>query len=237
MHNAAPSLPALCIPLAKTLSNMLQYPLEEEHNKEHRVKLRLGFFASHHGSSMQAIYGAIQAGQIQAQVGVVISNNSQAAALAFARNASIPAYHFSLKTEPTPELLDRRQLDTLLAHNIDLVLLSGYMKRLGPQTLEAYDKRILNIHPALLPKYGGQGMYGDNVHTAVLAANERETGITIHLVDEHYDQGTIIAQCKVPVLPTDTKESLASRVKAREGTFFVEILQQLTQTGEFIHPL
>jgi len=105
------------------------------------------------------------------------------------------------------------------------------MKKLGPQTLSTYKDRILNIHPALLPKYGGLGMYGDHVHAAVLAAKEQETGITVHLVDEHYDQGKIIAQCKVPVLPTDTIESLALRVKAREGTFFIEVLQQLVEKG------
>ena len=195
------------------------------------MKLRLGFLASHSGSSMQAIYGAIQAGHLQAQVRVVMSNNSQSNALEFARAAAIPTYHLSLRTEPTPEQLDCKQRDTFLAHEVHLVILSGYMKKLGPQMLSTYKDRILNIHPALLPKYGGLGMYGDHVHTAVLAAKEQETGITVHLVDELYDHGKIIAQCKVPVLPTDTKESLALRVKAREGTFFVEVLQQLVEKG------
>lgn len=195
------------------------------------MKLKLGFLASHGGSSMQAIHAAIQAGQLQAQAQIVISNNSQSDALVIARAAAIPAYHLSLKTEKTPERLDGRMRDILLAHEVQLVILSGYMKKLGPQTLSTYRERILNIHPALLPKYGGQGMYGEHVHTAVLAAGESETGITVHLVDEHYDQGKILAQCRVPVFPEDTPECLAFRVKAREGAFFVEVLRQLAEQG------
>ena len=195
------------------------------------MKLRLGFLASHGGSSMQAIHAAIQASQLQAQVQIVISNNSQSAALAFARAAALPSYHLSVKTEQTAEQLDRRMRDLLLAHEVHLVILSGYMKKLGPQTLSTYKDRILNIHPALLPKYGGQGMYGEHVHAVVLAAGESETGITLHVINEHYDQGKILAQCRVPLFPEDTPESVALRVKARERSFFVEVLQQVTAQG------
>jgi len=195
------------------------------------MKLRLGFLASHGGSSMQAIYAAIQAGQLQAQAQVVISNNSQSDALAFARAVALPAYHLSVKTEQTAEQLDSRMRDLLLDHEVQLVILSGYMKKLGPQTLSTYKDRILNIHPALLPKYGGQGMYGEHVHAAVLAAGESETGITIHTIDEHYDQGKILAQCRMLIYPEDTPQSLAFRVKARERSFFVEALRQLTEQG------
>jgi phosphoribosylglycinamide formyltransferase-1 len=191
--------------------------------------MKLGFLASHGGSSMRAIYAAIQAGQLPAQVQVVISNNSQSDALAFARTAAIPAYHLSVKTEQTAERLDSRMRDLLIAHEVQFVILSGYMKKLGPQTLTAYKDRILNIHPALLPKYGGQGMYGAHVYAAVLAAGEQETGITIHLIDERYDQGRILAQCRMPIFPADTPESLALRVQAREGTFFVDVLRQLAE--------
>ncbi len=176
---------------------------------------------------MQAICAAIQTGQLDAEARVVIGNNSQSNALTFAREATIPAYHLSLKTEQTAEKLDRAMCETLLAHEVQLVVLSGYMKKLGPQTLAMYKDHILNIHPALLPTYGGQGLYGNHVHAAVLAAGEHETGVTIHLVDEYYDHGQTIAQCKIPVLPTDNVASLAQRVKEREQTFFVEVLQQI----------
>lgn len=195
------------------------------------MNLKLGFLASHGGSSMQVISAAIQAGQLSAQAQVVISNNSHSDALAFAQAMAIPAYHLSLRTEQTAERLDERMRDLLLAHEVQLVILSGYMKKLGTQTLSTYQDRILNIHPALLPQYGGQGMYGEHVHAAVLAAGEGETGITIHLVNEHYDQGKILAQCRIPILPAETPERLALRVKACEGAFFVEVLRHIATYG------
>ncbi|GHO62129.1 phosphoribosylglycinamide formyltransferase [Ktedonobacter sp. SOSP1-52] len=201
------------------------------------MKLKLGFLASHGGSSFQTIYRAIRAGHLDAEACVVISNNSKSAALAFARTAGVPAYHLSLQTESTPELLDEEIKRTLQAHGVQFVVLSGYMKKLGPQTLATYHQRIFNIHPALLPRYGGQGMYGDHVHQAVLATGERETGITIHLIDEHYDHGEILAQCKVPVLSGDTVESLSQRVREREPGFFLEVLQHLAAQNTFSKPL
>ena len=191
------------------------------------MKLRLGFLSSHGGSGMQAIYAAIQAGQLDAEARVVISNNSQSRALAFAREKEIPAYHLSLQIEQTAEGLDRAICEALQTHEVQLVILSGYMKKLGACTLATYQDRIFNIHPALLPRYGGQGLYGDHVHAAVLAAGDQETGVTIHLIDELYDHGRIIAQARVPILPGDTVASLAQRVKEREQTFFVEVLQQI----------
>jgi phosphoribosylglycinamide formyltransferase-1 len=101
------------------------------------------------------------------------------------------------------------------------------MKKLGPRTLAAYRNRIVNIHPALLPKFGGQGMYGMNVHKAVIEAGERESGVTIHLVDEEYDHGTILAQTRLPVLPDDTPQTLAQRVLEREHSFLVETLDKI----------
>ena len=118
-------------------------------------------------------------------------------------------------------------LDTLLAHEVEIVILAGYMKKLGPKTLAHFEGAILNIHPALLPKFGGQGMYGIHVHEAVLAANEIETGVTIHLVTEEYDTGAIIAQEKVPVMPGDTPQTLAARVLQTEHALFPAVLQQI----------
>jgi phosphoribosylglycinamide formyltransferase-1 len=117
--------------------------------------------------------------------------------------------------------------DTLASHNVDLVLLAGYMRPLGPEMLCRFKNRILNSHPALLPKFSGKGMYGDLVHEAVLSAKERVTGVTIHLVDEEYDHGPVVAQCEVGVYENDTVESLRDRVQERERRFWVETLQKI----------
>jgi phosphoribosylglycinamide formyltransferase-1 len=110
---------------------------------------------------------------------------------------------------------------------VELVILAGYMKKLGMKTLEHYRGRILNIHPSLLPKFGGQGRYGIHVHEAVLAAGERETGATVHLVEGEYDQGTILSQCRVPVYTGDTADTLAQRVLVQEHRLLVETLEQI----------
>lgn len=188
------------------------------------MTLKLGFFASHNGSNMQAIIEACKAGLLDAKPSVVISNNSESGAMEKALHEGIPAHHLSSKTIPDPDQLDQTILDTLHKHQVELIVLAGYMKRLGEKTLAAYQGRVLNIHPALLPKFGGVGMYGMNVHRAVLAAGERETGVTIHMVDREYDHGDILAQCRVPVLLGDTPEFLAARVLEREHSFLVEVL-------------
>ncbi len=197
--------------------------------------MRLGFLASHNGSNMQALIEACKTGTLQATPAVVISNNADSGALARAKRESIPYYHLSAKTHPAPERLDQSIVDTLLAHHVDIVILAGYMKKLGSQTLTRFAGAILNIHPALLPKFGGQGMYGMHVHEAVLAAGESETGVTVHLVTEEYDTGAIIGQEKVPVLLGDTPQSLQARVLTTEHAFFKSVLQKIVR-GEIVIP-
>lgn len=189
--------------------------------------LRLGVLASHSGTNLQAIIDACKEGRLNASVCAVMSNNSGAMALERARREGIPWYHLSSATHPEPDNLDRAVLNALESHDVDLVILAGYMKKLGHQTLSRFQNRILNSHPALLPRYGGKGMYGSRVHEAVLLAGEQVTGITIHIVDEEYDHGPAVAQCRVPVLEGDTVESLEERVKERERGFWIEILQKL----------
>ena len=191
------------------------------------MTINLGFFASGRGSNMQAVIEACNAGFLDAKPCVVISNNSQSEALTRARREDIPAYHFSSKTHPNPTQLDQVILSALLRHHADLVVLAGYMKKLGEKTLSAYQGRVINIHPALLPKYGGEGMFGSHVHEAVIAAGDKETGVTIHLVDTEYDHGAILAQCRLPVLATDTAASLAERVLVSEHIFLVETLRRI----------
>lgn len=186
--------------------------------------MKLGLLASHRGSGVQAVVEACASGRLAAVLSVVISNNADAEVLTRARRHGIPSCHLSGATHPDPARLDGAILDALVSHDVELVVLAGYLKKLGPQTLRHFAGRVLNIHPALLPKFGGQGMYGRRVHEAVLAAGERETGVTIHLADDEYDHGRIVAQCRVPVLPGDTVDSLAGRVLELEHTFLVETL-------------
>ena len=193
--------------------------------------LGLGFLASGGGTNMQAIIDACRQGRLQAEPRVVVSNNSDSGALARARRAKIPAWHLSAATHRDPVGLDRAICQVLERYTVDLVCLVGYMKRLGQATLRAYRGRVLNIHPALLPKFGGQGFYGRAVHEAVLAAGESESGATVHLVDEEYDQGPVVAQRRVPVLADDTSDTLAARVLEQEHLIYPETLQQIA-TGE-----
>ncbi len=190
--------------------------------------LHLGFLASHGGSNMQAIIDACKTGGLDAEPCVVISNNSDSMALQRAKNEGIPHYHISALTHPG-SLEDEEILRTMKRHKVDTVILAGYMKMLGPAIQRAYRGRILNIHPALLPKFGGKGMYGKRVHEAVLAAGEKVTGVSIHIVDENYDTGPIIAQCQVPVQEGDTVDSLAERVLKHEHILYAETLQKIAE--------
>ncbi len=190
--------------------------------------MKLGVLTSHRGSNLQAIMDACQSGTINGEVVVVISNNSQSQALARARASGIPTCHLSSKTHPIDDELDGAIKQALQTHGTELVLTLGFMKKLGPQTLAAYRQRILNIHPALLPAFGGQGMYGERVHQAVLDAGHTVTGATIHHVDGEYDTGPTVRQAEVAVRPDDDVASLAARVLATEHTLLVETLADIS---------
>jgi phosphoribosylglycinamide formyltransferase-1 len=189
--------------------------------------LAIGFLASHGGSNMQAILDAIAAGALPAEPRIVICNNSGARALERARAAGVPGLHLSAAALGSEEALDRAMLEALRGHGVGLVVCAGYMRKVGPRVLAAYARRMLNIHPALLPRHGGKGMYGIRVHEAVLAAGERETGVTVHLVDEVYDHGPIVAQARVPVQPGDTPEALQARVLQAEHRLYPETLRRI----------
>jgi phosphoribosylglycinamide formyltransferase 1 len=197
--------------------------------------MNIGFLASHGGSNMQAIIDACKSRKLKATPAVVISNNSNSGAIAKAKTEGVPYYYMSGKTHPGPGELDEAILNTFIHHQVDVVVLAGYMKKLGPKTLAHFRGRILNIHPALLPKFGGEGMYGIHVHEAVIAAGEEESGVTIHFVDEQYDTGAILAQTRVPVMPDDTPETLAARVLEQEHILYTETLQKIV-TGEIPFP-
>lgn len=155
----------------------------------------------------------------------MVSNKRDAGALAWAREAGLPA--LCIPTVADPETADDRLAAALRDHGVDLLVLSGYLRHLGPKTLGAYAGRILNIHPGPLPQFGGEGMYGARVHQAVIAAGAAESAIVIHLVDEVYDRGPEVARRIVPVEPGDSAETLEARVTAQEPAFFVETLIRL----------
>lgn len=188
-------------------------------------KLNLVVLASGGGTNLQSIIDNIEAGKLNAQIKAVISNNSKAGALERARSHNIPAIHLSHKQFATPEEFDDKLLSILKENETDLVILAGYMKMLSPTVVRAYKNRILNIHPALLPSFGGTGMYGTHVHEAVINAGVKVTGVTVHIVDEIYDHGAIVIQKTVPVLDDDTPESLAERVLKVEHQTYPEAIQ------------
>jgi len=193
--------------------------------------MNIGVLASHEGTTLQRLLDACSGGLIQARVAVVVSNNGDSGALRRARQAGVQARHLSAKTHEDPTALDAAIRGVLVAADVDVVFLAGYMKKLGPLVLGAFRGRILNTHPALLPRFGGPGMYGDRVFEAVLKAGEAESGVTIHQVDAEYDTGAIVRQCRVPVFRGDSVEDLKARVQAREKEFVVETLGQIA-TGD-----
>lgn len=191
-------------------------------------KKHLAVFASGGGSNFRAIYDATRGGLLQeAEVSLVISNNSKCGAIEFAKDKNIFAEHIS-SVKYNPEVkAEEKILQVLQENTIDLIVLAGYMKKLPDSVVEKYRGRIVNIHPALLPKHGGEGMYGLNIHKAVLAAGERESGATVHFVEGEYDTGAIIMQKRCEVLPTDTPESLQSRVKELEHTLYPKAIASI----------
>jgi len=191
--------------------------------------MNVGVLASHEGTTLQSVLDACADGRIQGRVAVVVSNNGDSGALRRARQAGVQAVHLSSKTHEDPAALDAAIRGVLVAAAVDVVFLAGYMKKLGPLVLGAFKGRILNTHPSLLPRFGGPGMYGDRVFEAVLAAGEKESGVSIHLVDAEYDTGTIVRQCIVPVFQDDSLDDLKARVRAREKELVIETLEQIAK--------
>ncbi len=182
---------------------------------------RLAFFASYNGSAARAITAAAKRHDIAGTPVLLIVNNPDAGALAWAQSEGLLTLTINAKTHND---VDAAIAQALQEHSIDLVCCSGYMKLIGPKTIAAMQGNIWNVHPALLPAYGGQGMYGRHVHEAVFAAKDKQTGITLHQVDGEYDHGRIIAQKIIPLSEADTPEKIEEKVKAAEPDFYVETL-------------
>lgn len=186
--------------------------------------LRLGVLVSGGGTNLQSIIDATENGMLQSKVVCVISNKKDAYGLERARKHNIPDYF----VDPKEAGYNQSILDILLEAKVDLVVCAGYIKILDQTLLDVYGGRIINIHPSLLPKYGGMGYYGIHVHEAVIAAGEKESGATVHYIDAGVDTGKIILQRKLEVLPDDTPQSLQARILDQiEHHIFVEAIQML----------
>lgn len=175
---------------------------------------RIAVFASGSGSNFQAILDAIASGSLVASICALVASKPGIGAIVRAENHGIPVFIGD-------------SIGAIESTSPDAIALAGYLKPIPAELIHAFPGRIVNIHPALLPKFGGHGMYGRHVHEAVLAAGETESGCTVHLVTERYDEGPILAQARVPVLPDDTPESLAARVLVQEHQLYPSTLQEL----------
>lgn len=183
-------------------------------------------FASGSGSNFQAILNAIDAGKLQAVVTGLVVSNPKAGAIQRASSKRIPVYIHDQKGFKSEVFATEHLIQNVSNFGADLIVLAGYLKKIPSKFIELYRNRILNIHPSLLPKYGGLGFYGIKVHEAVLANGEVESGCTIHLVTDEYDEGPILAQKKVAVYITDSPEDLAARVLQQEHELFPTIIQE-----------
>ncbi|MEI8185853.1 MAG: phosphoribosylglycinamide formyltransferase [Chlorobiaceae bacterium] len=188
---------------------------------------RLAVFCSGTGSNFQAIFYALKKKKLNAEIVLCLSNRSQCGAMEFARLNGIATLHLTEKQFTSFHEFAETMVWCLRAKRIDIIVLAGYMRKVPDAVVAAFPEKIINIHPALLPKFGGEGMYGMNVHSAVLDAGETESGATVHLVNEEYDKGRILLQQKVPVLPGDTPDTLAARVLECEHCLYPEALEQL----------
>lgn len=191
--------------------------------------MRLGFLASHGGSNLQAVLDACASGELSATPAVLVANNSGAHCITRARSAGVVVHVLNGVSHPDSEALDAAMLDALRSGGCEWIVLAGYMKKIGPRVLEAFAGKMINIHPALLPRHGGKGMYGMNVHRAVIEAGDAVSGATVHLVDGEYDEGPVLAQAEVPVMPGDTPEMLAARVLETEHRLLVATLRELVE--------
>ncbi|OGG01118.1 MAG: phosphoribosylglycinamide formyltransferase [Candidatus Glassbacteria bacterium RIFCSPLOWO2_12_FULL_58_11] len=194
--------------------------------------LRVAVMASGGGTNLQQLldrFPGREAALSSAEVCLVVTNRPGVGALERAERAAVPSAVVDPAAFDSPEAFGQRLIGLFKAEGIDLIVLAGYLKMLPPNLVAAFSNRIINIHPALLPLFGGQGMYGRKVHEAVLAAGVKVSGPTVHFVNEQYDKGPIIAQRTVPVYHTDTPEELAGRVLEAEHEILPEVVALIAE--------
>jgi len=192
------------------------------------------------GSNLQVLLDKARSGELSGHIAFVAGNNSKAQSLARARAASVPTYHVSTATEGSQEGVGKRLSALIQEHRVDFLVLAGYMRPLPAEVLALLPQRVVNVHPALLPAFGGQGMFGQHVHEAVLRRGAQWSGVTVHLVSEDYDEGPILWQRIVAVHPGDTSEILARRVLAVEHDTLWKVMRafcqkRVTISGKSVH--
>jgi formyltetrahydrofolate-dependent phosphoribosylglycinamide formyltransferase len=188
--------------------------------------LNICVFASGSGTNFKAIIEAKKSGIIFSGINLLVTNNSECGAVGIARENNIPVFHISRKVYPglNDEEYSNLLLNKLEEHKIDFIVLAGYMKMMDVKVVRRFPDRIINIHPALLPNFGGKGMYGMNVHMAVIEAGAKVSGVTIHYVNENYDEGKIIFQKSIEVSDDDTAETLQKKVLKLEHKYYAEVI-------------
>lgn len=193
--------------------------------------MKISFLASHGGSAAKHIITAVRENKLDAQIGIVITNNRNSDIYNWCIENSVEVVYLSGKTHPVEEDKDKAIQEALLAAGTNFIVLSGYMKKIGPITLAGYSNKIFNIHPSLLPRHGGKGMYGDRVHESVIKSGDRKSGATVQFINAKYDEGAIIAQKTVDVVPGETVESLKNKVQAIEGELYLSSIKQIMQNA------
>lgn len=191
------------------------------------MRKKIAVFASGSGTNAENIIRYFRDRE-SAQVVLVISSRPDAYVIERARKLQVPCHIAGKEAFATPGLV----ISMLHDAGVDMIVLAGFLLKVPEEIVRAYPDAIVNIHPALLPKFGGKGMYGDRVHNAVIEAGEQISGITIHYVNEHYDEGTTIARFTCPVLKGDTPQSLAARVHELEYRYFPEVIEQVATSGK-----
>lgn len=188
-------------------------------------------FASGSGSNFRELLEASKSNYIKSEFKLLITNNSRCGAVDIAKEFGVESFHISRKIFPDLNDSDYAKLfsDLLEKYSIDLIVLAGYMKMIEPDVIRKFTNRIINVHPALLPSFGGIGMYGMNVHKAVIESGVKESGVTIHLVDEVYDNGSILLQEKVIVENNDDEFTLQKKVLALEHRYYKEVIKQIEE--------
>lgn len=194
------------------------------------MRSRLVVMASGSGSTFEALVTSAHEGRLKAEVVGLVVSREGAGAIERAKRLNIPFVVVDASKFSSVAEWDQALLSAAKSFQPNWIILAGFMRKIGAKFLSGFKDRIVNIHPSLLPKHGGQGMYGRKVHEAVIAARETRTGVTVHLVDDQYDHGTMLAQKEVQVLPGDTPQSLEERVKTVEKDFYPKVLNLIVHS-------